>query len=147
VTRGKPIVAWRIWRLRSDADRGLVEPVLESCVYGDPWAPQQTFAAECPEHARPAPSCGCGIYAVTTRDAALAWARWAQSALTHPIVVGRVQLWGRVLPHSAGYRAELAYPYELEVLAGDGLDDAEAQALERALRDAYLVDIAQRAAA
>jgi hypothetical protein len=147
VTRGEPIVAWRIWRLRSDADRGLVEPLLESCVYGDPWGPQQTFVAECPEHARPTPACGCGIYAVTTRDAALEWARWAQSALTHPIVIGRVQLWGRVLPHSAGYRAQLAYPYELEVLAGDGFDEAEAQALERALRDAYLVDIAQRAAA
>ena len=47
---------------------------------------------------------------------ALGWARWAQSALPHPIVIGQVQLWGRVLPHSAGYRAELAYPYELEVL-------------------------------
>lgn len=146
MTRAEPILAWRIWRLRADADRGLVEPLLESCVYGDPWAPQRTFAAECPDHRRPAPSCGCGVYAVTTREAALGWARWAQSALPHPIVLGRVQLWGRVLPHSAGYRAELAYPYELEVLPGEGLPEDEACRLERALRDAYLVDIAQRAA-
>ena len=61
-------------------------------------------------------------------------------------MIGQVQLWGRVLPHSAGYRAELAYPYELEVLAGGLLDEAEADRFERMLRDAYLVDIAQRAA-
>ena len=146
MTRGEPIVAWRIWRLCSDADRGIVEPLLESCVYGDAWEPQQTFVAECPEHRRPTPSCGCGIYAVTTRETALQWARWAQSALPHPIVIGRVQLWGRVLPHSAGYRAELAYPYELEVLPGGALDEAEVARLGRELRDDYLVDIAQRAA-
>ncbi|MGH3021356.1 MAG: hypothetical protein ACRDNR_14550, partial [Gaiellaceae bacterium] len=138
MTPGEPLLGWRIWRLRSDADRGLVEPLLESCVYGDPWEPQRTFAAECPEHTRPTPSCGCGIYAVTTREAALEWARWAQSALTHPIVIGQVQLWGRVLPHTAGYRAQLAYPYELEVLPGEDLPEEEARRLERALRDAYL---------
>jgi len=77
-----------------------------------PWTPQQTFAAECPDHRRPTPACGCGIYAVTTREAALEWASWAQSALTHPIVIGQVQLWGRALPHSAGYRPRLAYPGE-----------------------------------
>jgi hypothetical protein len=57
-----------------------------------------------------------------------------------------VQLWGRVLPHSAGYRAELAYPYDLEVLAGAALDEAEAEHVGRRLRDAYLVDLVRRAA-
>ena len=146
MTRMEPILAWRIWRLRSDPDRELVEPVLESCVYGDPWAPRETFAAGCAHHPAPRPDCGCGIYAVTTRETALEWACWAQSALPHPIVIGRVQLWGRVLPHSAGYRAELAYPYELEVLTGDMLDEAAAESQGRMLRDAYLVDIAQRVA-
>jgi hypothetical protein len=146
MTRTEPILAWRIWRLRSDPDRGLVEPLLESCVYGDVWAPCEPFAAECADHPGPAPACGCGIYAVTTRETALQWARWAQSALPHPVVLGQVQLWGRVLPHSAGYRAELAYPYELEVLAGGLLDEADAKRLGRMLRDAYLVDIAQHAA-
>ncbi len=146
MTRAEPILAWRIWRLSSDADRGLVDPTLESCVYGDAWAPLEPFAAACVDHPAPKPACGCGIYAVTTHEAALEWARWAQSALPHPIVIGRVQLWGRVLPHSAGYRAELGYPYELEVLAGGLLDEAEAERFGRMLRDAYLVDIAQRAA-
>jgi hypothetical protein len=146
MTRREPILAWRSWRLRSDPDRGVVEPVLESCVYGDPWVPRVAFAATCAGHRAPAGVCACGIYALTTRETALEWARWAQSALPNPIVIGRVQLWGRVLQHSAGYRAELAYPYELEVLAGAALDEAEAGHVGRRLRGAYLVDLAQRAA-
>lgn len=146
MTHAEPILAWRVWRLRIDVDRGLVEPVLESCVYGDRWPERTAFSAECSEHGLPTPACGCGIYAVTTREAAAEWARWAQSALPHPIVVGRVQLWGHILPYSAGYRAELAYPYDLEVLAGDGLPEEEAQRLQRALCALYAVDSARLAA-
>jgi hypothetical protein len=97
-------------------------------------------------HELPEPGCGCGIHAVTSREAALEWAGWAQSALPNPIVLGRVQLWGRVLPHSGGYRAQLAYPYELGVLAGDAVELADARRLERLLQAAYLVDITSRAA-
>ena len=141
----EPVLGWRIWRLRLSA-AGVAAPVLESCIYRDPWPAQRAFSSECPDHPRPVPACGCGIYAVTTREAALEWARWAQSAVPHPIVVGRVQLWGRILPYSAGYRAELAYPYELEVLAGNGLDGAGARRLASALRERYLVDVVQQAA-
>lgn len=146
MTRDEPILAWRSWRLRVDPETAVVEPVLESCVYGDPWPERGQFSAYCPEHPLPEPSCGCGIYAVTTRDAALEWAAWAQSALPNPIVLGRVQLWGRILPHSGGYRAQLAYPYELGVLASATLTVADARRLERLLQAAYLVDIAERAA-
>ena len=146
MTRQEPILAWRSWRLGAGSGPQGTEPVLESCVYGDPWLPCAAFAAECTEHARPEPDCSCGIYAVACRPAALEWAEWAQSALPHAIVLGRVQLWGRILPYSAGYRAELAYPYELEVLPGNGLDEVEARRVERELRDLYLVDIAQGAA-
>ncbi len=142
----QPILAWRSWRLRLDPETEAVQPVLESCVYGDPWPEQRAFSAYCPEHAKPAPDCGCGIYAVTAREAALEWATWAQSALPNPIALGRVQLWGRVLPHSGGYRAELGYPYEVGVLTGERLGVADARRLERLLQAAYLVDIAERAA-
>lgn len=146
MTQSEPILAWRSWRLRTDPDTGAVEPVLESCVYGDPWPQREAFSSFCPDHDRPVPECGCGIYAVTTPEAALEWARWAASALPHPIVLGQVQLWGRVLPHSTGYRAEHAYPYELEVLTGETVAAAEARRLEQELRDGYLVDIVERAA-
>jgi len=55
-------------------------------------------------------------------------------------VLGTVQLWGRVLPHLAGYRAERAYPYELELLEAE-------PALEHSLRTRYLVDVVGPAAA
>ena len=144
--RTEPILAWRSWRLRIDPDTHVVQPVLESCVYGEPWPERRAFTAYCPAHERPDPACGCGIHAVTTREAALEWAGWAQSALPNPIVLGRVQLWGRVLPHSAGYRAELAYPYELGVLADESLHVADARRLERLLQASYLVDITRDAA-
>ena len=146
MSRTEPILSWRSWRLRIDPETHVVQPVLESCVYGEPWPERQAFASYCPAHALPEPDCGCGIYAVTTRRAALEWARWAQSALPNPIVLGRVQLWGRVLPHSAGYRAQLAYPYEVAVLADETLHVADARRLERLLQAAYLVDIAETAA-
>ena len=146
MTQTEPILAWRSWRLRIDPETEAVVPMLESCVYGDPWPEREPFSAYCPEHELPHPSCGCGIHAVTTRVAALEWAGWAQSALPNPIVLGRVQLWGRVLPHTAGYRAQLAYPYELGVLASETIGVADARRLERLLQAAYLVDIAERAA-
>ncbi len=113
MTRTEPIVAWRVWRLRTNPDSGVVEPVLESCLYGDRWPECAAFSAVCAEHDRPSPECDCGVYALATKEAAAELARWAQSALPHPIVLGRVQLWGRVLPYSAGYRAERAYPYDV----------------------------------
>jgi hypothetical protein len=134
VTRTEPIRAWRIWRVGN-------EGALESPIYGDEWPPGGAFRSECPDdHDRPLPECGCGVYAVATREQAVEWAEWARSALPYPIVLGQVQLWGRVLPYSRGYRAQHAYPYELELLDDD-------LALARALRGRYRVDVVGRAAA
>ena len=147
MTRDEPLLAWRIWRLRLHADRNVAEPVLESCIYGDEWPALAAFSAACPLHDRPIVGCDCGVYAVTSREAALDIARWAQSAVPHPVVVGQVLLWGRVFPYSLGYRAELAYPYALEIQTRQGIEELEALTLERALRDSYLVDVAVEQAA
>jgi hypothetical protein len=133
VIRTEPVRAWRIWRVGAGG-------ILESPIYGDEWRPRDAFDAECAGHRSPQGDCGCGVYAVATRERALEWAEWARSALPYRIVIGQVQLWGRVLPHSAGYRAERAYPYELELLD----EDPE---LARELRETYLVDVLERAAA
>jgi len=122
----EPVRAWRIWRVDDGA--------LASPIYGDRWEPGAAFVADCREHERPTGECGCGIYAVTTRERALEWAEWARSALPFRVVLGRVSLWGRVLPHTLGYRAERAYPYELEVLDAD-------RGLARELRAKYRVDV------
>lgn len=55
----------------------------------------------------------CGIHAYSTFElAARAAARTGE-----PVVLGRVLLWGRVFPHTHGYRAEWA---RLDALADDG---------------------------
>ena len=61
----EPIRAWRIWRVSDEGD------LLESPIYGDEWAPGEAFAADCTSHPQPDSGCGCGIYAVTTREIAL----------------------------------------------------------------------------
>jgi hypothetical protein len=144
--RTEPIRAWRVWRLRGSGPFD-AEPVLESCIYGDVWPARQAFSAACFDHPLPARDCGCGIYAVTTRPAALALALWARSALPNPIVYGQVHLWGRVLVHSAGYRAERAYPYELALLDDPRCPETRRRALEGQLRARYLVDVLPGASA
>jgi hypothetical protein len=125
--RREPIRAWRIWHVTDDG-------TLESPTYGTRWAPCRAFTAECSNHPLPTPACGCGVYAVTTRERALEWAESARASLPYRVVLGTVNLWGRVLPHLAGYRAEHAYPYELELLD----DEPE---LQRTLRARYRVDV------
>jgi hypothetical protein len=54
-----------------------------------------------------------------------------------PLVYGTVALWGRVIEHQEGYRAEFAYPQSLVVPAGT----KDAQALARALANTYGIDV------
>ena len=67
-------------------------------------------------HAAPAGVCNCGIYALTQWDAI------EPQALLPPVchhpgleryVFGLVLLWGRVIQHGHGYRAEYARPLRL----------------------------------
>ena len=142
----EPIRAWRVWRLRGSGPFD-AEPTLESCIYGDAWPARRAMSAACAQHSLPVLDCDCGIYAVTTREAALALARWARSALPNPLVYGQVHLWGRVLVHSAGFRAQFAYPYELALLNDFRWPEAPRRALERQLRARYAVDVVPGVAA
>jgi hypothetical protein len=60
-------------------------------------------------HRSPEPGCTCGIHAI--KDPARL-ARSGRSAA----VVGRVAMWGRVIEHTKGYRAEFAYPSRLRLV-------------------------------
>jgi len=142
--RREPVVAWRSWRLGTyDTSAGILEPFLRSCVYAEYWPAGERFEASCPRHALPSRACGCGVHGVTSRDEALRWARWAGGALPNPIVVGRVNLWGRVLQFSRGYRAQYAYPYELEIPGGGNWDDLDVAEIAERLRRDYLVDVVE----
>lgn len=52
------------------------------------------------------------------------------------IVVGKVQLWGRVIEGDRGYRAELAYPGALAFIGKSWLSERSERAIEESL-DAY----------
>lgn len=112
-TLREPILAYRAWRI--------AENLLHSCTSDCAWQPRERMDARCSygiEHARvPAWDCQCGFYAYKT-DAALTRSRYARGR----IVIGRVALWGRVVDHDHGYRAEHAYPQVL-YLRGNELDD------------------------
>ncbi len=113
----EPIIAWRAWTCTPDG-------VLRSLVYPRPW-PAHTAVAMDPlavravcmrghtSHHPPHRTCGCGWYGVKTVAQVLTWVRFRQSMDKLPpvrrIVIGRVALWGRVIEHEAGYRAEFAY--------------------------------------
>jgi hypothetical protein len=112
----EPVVAWRRWLVAETAEGGFR---LRSLTWPCVWDPGQPVKARHPgrwrteRHPRggaPDWQCYCGIYAYRDRTQALPWN--AVPALT---VVGSVALWGRVVVHSRGYRAEYAYPQQLRL--------------------------------
>ena len=50
------------------------------------------------------------------------------------ITLGRVSLWSRVIQNVDGWRAQFAYPYDVELVGGD-------PATARGLRRRYAVDV------
>lgn len=138
-----PMVGYRKWAV---AANGLLTGVAAR----QPWAPKRPFAATCSGadnlttarveghwdgHRQvfvdaPVRSCSCGVYAAKTLDAARnvvgsgGVAAW-----------GEVWLWGRIIDHEKGYRAQFAYPKALTMY-----DDPELAAL---VAERYGVPVAQ----
>lgn len=123
-----PLTGYRAW---SVTEAGL----LMGCSHQAPWPPHAAMQAQChtatyfngfggygtphmdaDEHwiPAPAPHCGCGIYAYKS-DEELDECRQPSSYLGgHDVRVwGTVHLWGRVIEHEDGFRAEYAYPAAL----------------------------------
>lgn len=105
-----PVVAWRTWTLAGSRD-GTEARLLP--LFGDrrPWPVRRPARASCSRRGRhriPSLECSCGLYATHGLD-----------ALRHsrdPAVLGTVAMWGRIVEHTAGYRAELAYPQRLRLV-------------------------------
>lgn len=103
----EPILAWRAWALtgRRDGTDLLLRPVAGR---SRPWRPLEIAEAACKHarlHAAPNVDCSCGLHATHEADV-LRRARC-------PAVLGRVALWGRVIEHDEGYRAQFGYPQRL----------------------------------
>jgi len=98
-----PIVGYRVWC--SDA-AGL------KSLNGIPWRPGKALIAECStqgNHETPQSNCTCGVYASKSLD------HLRRLGLTENRICGEVWLWGTVVEHEEGWRAEFAYPKRLMV--------------------------------
>jgi hypothetical protein len=97
-----PIVAYRVWDWDATGLKSL---------NGERWFPGRALTAKCPttDHEPPADGCSCGVYSAKNHQ-----------HLQHIIdcnveyaVHGEVYLWGKVVEHKLGWRAQFAYPKSL----------------------------------
>ena len=126
---------WRLWqvvpwersqyRLAAWSRSDLVWPARERCE-------SHCLRVQEPDHLAPQPQCGCGLYAFRSRE--LAEAAMASEMRPAGVAFGRVSLWGRVVEHGSGWRAQYGYPYELLIVGAE-------PAAARELRSAYAVDV------
>jgi hypothetical protein len=132
-----PIVGWRVWRLDPTGLRSL---------NGEPWLAGRPLAARCKlfsgcptvaVHEAPRRECRCGVYA------AKSFADLGRAGYNRYGVHGEVCLWGTVVEHETGWRAEYAYPKRL-VLPLTSLLPRDMGSRERSLKmlTAYGCEIA-----
>jgi hypothetical protein len=153
----EPVIGWRNWtvNIHQIRTRRLARSDLKLRSFnGEAWFPQRPFQAACMSWNRrtsrshgdaPQSSCSCGVYAFKEIDSLLPW--WFLTApgflpfmgpLENPAdsmaVFGEVSLWGKIIVHEEGYRAQYAYPRRLWV------DEGAAETLVQAL-PAYRVPV------
>lgn len=102
-----PIIGYRVWRW--DAS-GLTS------LNGERWLPNKPFAAGCRAldthgaHRAPHINCTCGVYAAKTFEHLRQYCYGSYGPC------GEVLLWGSVVEHQRGLRAQFAYPKTLCLL-------------------------------
>jgi hypothetical protein len=109
-TASEPIVAWRAWALTGHRDGSglLLRPVAKRA---RTWKPRLVVEASCRtsrRHDAPDPACTCGLHGTHGIE--------VLRKTKCPAVLGRVALWGRVVEHEHGYRAQYAYPQRLRLI-------------------------------
>ncbi len=109
----EPVIGYRVWNVFRDRVQGL------HSVWREP-----RFSARCtlpnPETAPPhlSDACECGIYAAKDTQ----WLESHFGGLSGTrVAMGRVELTGRVIEHTDGYRAQQARVVEIAVRTRDGV--------------------------
>lgn len=118
-----PVRAWRYWqlsprrRLRSVAQRHIE------------WRPGHPINAVCLTGGHPAPSvnCSCGVSGATDLETLR---QHGLCVLPGGLVVGEVDLWGRVVEEPYGYRAQHAAPASIGLVAGTVAYDEQPLVIE-----------------
>jgi len=96
-----PIVGYRVWNWHPNELRSL---------NGEDWLPGRALTAKCrkTDHVPPADGCSCGVYAAKSFQHLQRITRSVEYCLH-----GEVYLWGKIVEHELGYRAQFAYPKSL----------------------------------
>ena len=95
-----PVVGYRVWRWKPTGLKSL---------NGVPWRPGRPLAAECRVAAHDLPhfNCTCGVYAAKNLK------HLRRFGYENRGIHGEVYLWGTVVEHTLGWRAQFAYPKSL----------------------------------
>lgn len=141
----EPLVAFRSWRVQANG-------LLSGLAVAQPWVPRRALAAVCNGHGQartgdiaahlsadgwkdaPVMGCVCGIYALKSHGTAeQELSRWRSETAggflnirvpsTAAYAIGEVSLWGTVIDHPLGYRAQFAYPKAVTVYGSQELAD------------------------
>jgi hypothetical protein len=102
IETSEPVIGFRSWRAYEIGD-------LLSLHSGERWVPGVDLTAHCkphPVHAVPHRDCVCGVHAF--RDLCHVRPQALGTAVT-----GAVALWGRIVEHELGFRAQHARPVAL----------------------------------
>lgn len=92
------ITGWRTWRILAD--------YLVSAVVGNHWMPDEPMAGDIVEY---------GVHAFKRQtDAFNEYA--LRGGTKEPTVIGQVALWGEIVEHENGYRAEFGKPVSLDII-------------------------------
>ena len=115
----EPITGWRVWNLSEDRSGPLLRPAGAGV---DAWPPRRRVEARCgvspllrggrSPHAAPDLRCRCGIYASRSLEAF----EPSRPAWPPTPVIGTVAMWGRIVEHERGWRAQYAYPARLRLV-------------------------------
>jgi len=115
----EPIIGWRVWNLSEDRTGPLLHPAGAGV---DAWQPGRCVEARCGvpslltgrRNPHPAPDlrCQCGIHA----SRSLASFEPSRPAWPPTPVIGTVAIWGRIVEHERGWRAQFAYPGRLRLV-------------------------------
>jgi hypothetical protein len=93
-----PVVGYRVWQWDAAGLKSL---------NGIVWCPGEAFTAQCKTqgcYEAPKSDCTCGVYAAKTLD------HLRRIGYTQDRFQGEVWLWGTVVEHEDGWRAQFAYP-------------------------------------
>ena len=106
----EPLIGWRVWCVLETQD-GLR---LASVIHDQVWEVDGKTVAHCEAgHSAPDETCTCGIHAAREPAPVLTYLRGRDEPRTVARVLGRVALWGRVVEHEEGWRAEFAQPVDM----------------------------------